>query len=220
MMSDWTSDLDWSKSALLVIDMQNDYCHWQGAEVLNGGDVTRRTAILPAVQVLIDAAHRASTPVIFIRTTHDHTTTSSAWASRRQGTDWRHPYCLTGTWGAEYFGVLPEEGDIEVTKHRFSGFVGTDLELRLRALGRETLIIAGVDTNVCVESTMRDGYMRDFSCVLVADATAAGTADEHAAACATLGRYFGWTAKTTAVVAQLDTVAPWKPGLGEALAAG
>lgn len=220
MMSDWTHDLDWSKSALLVIDLQNDYCHWQGAEVLNGGDVTRRTAILPAVQRLIDAAHRAATPVIFLRTTHDHTTTSSAWSVRRSGREWRHPYCVTGTWGTEYFGVQPAPEDLEVTKHRFSGFVGTDLELRLRALGRETLIITGVDTNVCVESTMRDAYMRDFSCVLVTDATAAATEEEHAAACATLGRYFGWTARTAAVVAQLDTVAPWKPGLGEALAAG
>ena len=216
-MSDWTTDLDWSKSALLVVDLQNDYCHWQGAEVLNGGDVTRRTAILPAVQRLIDAAHRASTPVIFIRTEHDHTTTSPAWAYRRR--DVRNPFCVTGTWGAEYFGVEPGPDDLEITKHRFSAFVGTDLELRLRALGRETLIIAGVDTNVCVESTMRDGYMHDFSCVLVTDATAAGTVEEHEASCATLGRYFGWTAKTATVAAMLDTVAPWKPGLAEALAA-
>lgn len=203
-----------------MVDLQNDYCHWQGAEVLNGGDVTRRTAIVPAVQRLIDAAHRASTPVIFIRTVNDPTTTSPAWALRRQGEGWQHPYCLTGSWGAEYFGVLPEQDDVEVTKHRFSAFVGTDLELRLRAIGRETLIITGVDTNVCVESTMRDGYMRDFACVLVTDATAAGTPEEHAAACATLGRYFGWTAKTRAVIAILDTIAPQKPGLAEALAAG
>src|SRR5256885_9534621 len=68
--------------------------------------------------------------------------------------------------------LVPEPGDIVVSKHRFSGFYGTDLELILRGLFIEYLVFTGCTTSVCVESTMRDAMFRDFRCVLLADCTA------------------------------------------------
>lgn len=68
--------------------------------------------------------------------------------------------------------LAPEPAEIVVSKHRFSGFYGTDLEMILRGLGIEYLVFTGCTTSVCVESTMRDAMFRDFRCMLLADCTA------------------------------------------------
>ena len=189
-MFDWKTELDWTKAAVIVVDMQNDFCHKEGSGSLNGGDVTRHYEIVPNIQRLIDAAHESDAPVFFIKTTHDNTRDSPAWLSRRR--DRKHPTCVTGTWGVEYFGVAPEPGDIEIIKHRFSAFIGTDLELKLRAQGIETILLTGVGTNVCVESTMRDGFMLDFYSILVTDCTAAGSQAAYDGTLANMSRSFGW----------------------------
>lgn len=106
-MTYWKEIVDLSKSAVVVVDMQNDYCHKEGSGALNGGDVTDHYAIVPNVQRLIDAAHESGIPVFFIKTTHDETTNSKVWLSRRIGR--KHDTCVTGTWGAEYFGVTPTD---------------------------------------------------------------------------------------------------------------
>ena len=83
----------------------------------------------------------------------------------------RAEICATGTWGAEYYRVQPTNDDCEVVKHRYSAFVGTTLEVILRSLARQTVVVTGVTTNVCVESTVRDAYMRDYRPLLVEDCT-------------------------------------------------
>lgn len=203
-MSDWKQVVDLSKSAVVVIDMQNDYCHKQGSGALNGGDVTDHYAIVPNVQRLIDAAHEAEIPVFFIKTTHDETTNSKVWLSRRIGR--KHDTCVTGTWGAEYFGVAPTHKDIEVIKHRYSAFIKTDFELKLRALGCETLLITGVATNVCVESTLRDGFMLDFYTVLVSDCTAAGSKAAYDATLENVRKGFGWVTDSMEICSEISAV--------------
>jgi ureidoacrylate peracid hydrolase len=83
----------------------------------------------------------------------------------------------------------PDEG--VVVKHRYSAFVGSRLPVVLRALGRPTLVLAGVTTNVCVESTARDAFMRDHEVVLVEDCAGAFTRAEHEAAVHNVRAYFG-----------------------------
>jgi ureidoacrylate peracid hydrolase len=203
-MSDWKKEVDLSKSAIIVVDMQNDYCHKEGSGALNGGDVTDHYAIVPNMQKLIDTAHEADIPVFFIKTTHDETTNSKVWLSRRIGK--KHDTCVTGTWGAEYFGVAPTGKDIEVIKHRYSAFINTDLELKLKALGRETLIMTGVATNVCVESTLRDGFMLDFYTVLVSDCTAAGSKAAYEATLDNVRKGFGWVTDSSDICSELKAV--------------
>ncbi|WP_274651071.1 cysteine hydrolase family protein [Paenibacillus humicola] len=189
-MSNWEEFIDLKKSAVIVVDMQNDFCHENGATARNGGDVSGVPAIVPNLQRLIDAAHAAGRPVFFIQTTHDETTDSQVSLAMRK--DRKHKTCVTGTWGAEYFGVYPQQGDIEVIKHRYSAFIGTDLELRLRTLGCETLLMTGVVTSICVESTLRDGYMLDFYPILVTDCTTGGTKASYDATLSVVSRSFGW----------------------------
>jgi ureidoacrylate peracid hydrolase len=189
-MSDWKEIFDWSKTAVIVVDMQNDFCHVDGSGSLNGGDVTKHYAIVPNIQRVIDAAHGAGRPVVFIKTTHDASTNSPAWLSRRR--ERKHDTCVTGTWGTEYFGVAPIEGDVEVIKHRYSAFIGTDLDLKLRSMGVEALIFTGVGTNVCVESSIRDGFMLDYYVTLLKDCTAAGDDLAYNSTLTTIGRSWGW----------------------------
>jgi len=191
---DWKTMIDLKKSALIVVDMQNDFCHKNGSGALNGNDVTRHYELVPRLQKLIDSAHEAGIPVIFIKTEHDETTDSKVWKSRRKGR--KHPTCVKGSWGTEYFGVAPTEKDIEVIKHRYSAFIGTDLELKLRAMGCETLLMTGVSTNVCVESTLRDGFMLDFNVILVEDCCAAANAELHQGTINNVSRHFGYVSNS------------------------
>ena len=102
--------------------------------------------------------------------------------------------CLTGSWGGEFVdGIVPQEGEAVVTKHRFSAFVDTGLELMLRARGIRTVVLAGVITNCCVELTARDAVMRDFYLVVAEDCVAVKDKliDLHAASLESMRLYFG-----------------------------
>lgn len=123
---------------------------------------------------------------------------SEVWLSRFP--DGVNPICHTGSWGAEFYEVSPQSDDIIVKKHRYSGFVHTWLESILRTLKIETLIITGVSTNLCVESTARDGFMLDYRIVLMKDACAAFSQEEHDMSLKTVDTYFGMVAETEQVV--------------------
>jgi ureidoacrylate peracid hydrolase len=201
---EWVDYVDLGKSALIVVDMQNDFVHSDGACALNGLDVTKSQAIVPDIQRVIDAMHIAGRPVIFIKTTHDDSTNSPAWLTRLIGR--AHPICVTGTWGTEYFGVAPVDGDIEVIKHRYSAFIGTDLDLKLRSMGVESILMTGVGTSVCVESTMRDGYMLDYYALLVTDATAGGSEQDYQGSLTNMSRGFGWLTDSVEVSSLLGAL--------------
>jgi ureidoacrylate peracid hydrolase len=193
---------DPATTALLVVDMQNDFCHPEGAGAVNGGDVGACVAMAPRLKRLIAAARTMGIQPIFIRAVHNRWTDSPARLDRNHGR--RAGICREGTWGAEWYGVAPEPADPIVTKHRYSAFINTDLDLILRAQGIEHLILTGVATNGCVESTARDGFMMDYHIVFVDDcsATSAGPA-AHAATVANMGRAFG------VVVQSADLLALW-----------
>ena len=87
--------------------------------------------------------------------------------------------------------VRPEPGDAMVTKHRFNAFRNTDLDTILRARGVRTIVMTGVATNVCVETTARDGFMHDYYVVFTDDGTAAYAEEDHEATLRNIARYFG-----------------------------
>lgn len=176
-------------AALLVIDMQNDFCHSEGAGARNGSDVGPVQAIVPTLNGLIDEARAAGMTVIFIRAVHNQWTDSEVRLERRRAR--AVPNCVEGTWGAEWYGVAPLDGECIVTKHRFSAFIGTDLDLILRAQGIRSLVVTGTATNVCVESTARDGFMMDYYIVLVEDCCATGNTELHQATLKNISRGFG-----------------------------
>lgn len=187
-------------TALLVIDVQNDYCHPEGALARNGNDVTAVPAMLPHLHDLIDAAHCAGVPVIYVQTIHEQETDSEVWKQRSSGA--MADVCRADTWGSRFYEVTPSTGDIIVNKHRYSAFICTRLDSILRSQKIDTLVVAGVSTNVCVESTVRDGFMMDYHILVAADSCASFNAEAHTMALKNIALYFGRVLDTDTICRQ------------------
>ncbi len=185
-------------SALLVVDVQNDFCHPEGGMAKQSRDVSLMGAMVPRLLSLIDRARQVNLPIIFIKASHSRWTNSPVWLSKKSSLE--NPICEKGSWGAEFYKVAPREGDWVISKHRFSAFIDTDLDLILRSRGIETLIMTGVATNVCVDCTARDGYQRDYYIVFLDDCTASFSLEDHKATLSNIDRFFGTVATSEQVV--------------------
>ena len=168
-------------TALLVVDMQNDYCSAGGASDRNGRDLSAAQAIIPSVQRLIEAARRAKVPVLFTKyTVGPGSAGLSGPEILRRGANFKGlESTIRGTWGHDIvdgLSVQPEQ-DVVIEKRRLSSFVGTDLDLILRSRGVKTIVVAGVVTQGCVESTVRDAVGHDYY-VAVPEDCVASTVDE------------------------------------------
>ncbi len=179
------------KTALVVVDVQNDFCHNQGVFGKRNFNLSYTEKAVNNILHFMNQCRQYSLPIIFVRTLHSSWTDSESWIGRMEGAAREMPICRPESWGAEFYKVKPLAGDFIVTKHRFSGFVGTDLDLVLRSTGIETLLMTGVATNVCVETTARDGFNRDYRIILVEDCCAAFSEAEHASTITNMSKYFG-----------------------------
>lgn len=181
-----------SNSALLVIDIQNDFCHSKGSLAQFGRDVSKNQEVVPKIKTLIKHARKVEVPIIFVQTVQDEFRNSDVWRDRPSvDPEVEIPVAQKGTWGAEFYEIYPEEKDIIIEKTRYSAFIGTDLDLVLRSLNIKSLIVTGVATNVCVESTARDGFMRDYYVTLVEDCCASFFNDLHEATIKNMNIFFG-----------------------------
>ena len=197
--------VDPAATAVLVVDVQNDYCHPEGALGRQGLPTAAAMGMIPTLERLLAAARTHGTRVIFIKTVHTDATDSAAWIRRSGGIS--TAVCRENSWGGEYTGVAPRDGEVVVIKHRYSGFVNTRLDSVLRTLKVENVILTGVSTNVCVESTARDAYMRDYNLVFLSDCTAAYAQEDHDATLRTMSRNFGTVASAG------DVIAAWEATL-------
>ena len=191
-----TDILDRERAALIVVDVQNDYCHLDGALGAAGFDVSTMDPMCSVIDTLRSDARRWDVPVVFLKTIHSPVTDTPAW---RRKTNHSMAICREGTWGAEYYRLRPDHDDLEVIKHRYSGFIGTNLAQVLAALGRTTVTMTGTATNVCVESTARDACMLDYDVVVVEDGVAATDPAAHRGSLENLGRFFGHVVSSESV---------------------
>lgn len=183
--------LDPRRSAVVVIDVQNDFCHPDGVQGRRGRDLATVGPAVERLGELVDGARAKGVPVIFIQTLHDDATDTANWLARNGG-EVRPQTCHPGSWGADFFELQPDpDTDVVVTKSRYSAFVGTTLEQVLKRLGRDSLLLAGVSTAVCVETTLRDGVCRDYLATLVEDCCSAYGAEAHDRAVAAVKGGFG-----------------------------
>jgi len=198
----WLSE---EKPALLIIDMQNAFLHPNGHLVKLGENNKPYLAIVPKIARLADLARSLGIPVIYFRHAYrpgyidGGIVVHELFPSDKESGGW-----LDGTWDTEIFEPLkPRESDIVIKKNRYSGFFGTDLDQLLRNLGVNTLIITGIHSNVCCDSTARDAVFRDYRVYFVSDATAAVDETLHMATLRTIGKYFGRVLTTEEVVKHL-----------------
>jgi nicotinamidase-related amidase len=164
--------LDRGACALLVIDMQRFFLDHDSPTFTCGG-----LAVLPTIQRVVSAFRKANRPVIFTRHVHhpgDLDSGIMGW--------WWQGKCLEGSRESEIHPALaPLAGEKVVFKHRYSAFYNTDLETVLRCLSVRDLVITGVMTNLCCESTARDAYFRDHRVFFLADGTATINEEMHVA---------------------------------------
>lgn len=208
---DFAAKVGFGRSAVLVVDMQNEYCSPGNAYERSGfeQDLTPIEAMIPRLQGLLRSARSHGVPVVYIQMICDRRYLSAAWmeqAHRKRPRMYSEiPVCAEGSWGAEIIPQLaPLPGERVVQKHRNSAFIDTDLRDYLRDANIETIIVTGVGTCGCVDSTARDGFMMDFNVVVVEDCVAMAWGDLHAAALQQIDALFG-EVRTSA-----DVVTAWK----------
>ncbi|MEE9495947.1 MAG: cysteine hydrolase [Desulfobacterales bacterium] len=194
-----------SNAALLVVDVQNDFCHNQGVfSKYKTVTLDHVELAISNLSALIEKCREFNLPIIFIRTTHSAWTNSPSWLKRMEGAAEKMRICPPDSWGSNFYNVATKEGDCIVTKHRYSAFIGTDLDLILRSKGIENILVSGVATNVCVESTARDGYHRDYNVILIEDCCGAYDNAEHAATLNNISKFFGVVTSSETLIATLE----------------
>jgi ureidoacrylate peracid hydrolase len=197
--------LDPQDAALVIIDVQNDFCHEAGVSVSTGmADRDSFQGVVAPIGSLADKARELGIPVIFVYMTLDAGTISEAWKNKFGDLK----IIEKGSWGADYYKLFPLEGDYIVEKHRYSAFIGTNLDLILRSLGRKSIIVAGVVTNVCVESTARDGFMLDYNVSVVSDGCAGSSPAAHEASLDNINRVFGITPTSAEILRSWKSSVP------------
>jgi len=194
-----------AKTAVLVVDVQNDFCSPDGATAKSGRPVQASIEMVPRLQRFLDGARAHGVHVAFICVNNTDYTSSEAWSYRASETP-RIGNCREGTWGAELYALIARPGEPIVVKHRNSGFYNTRLETILRAWKTETVIVTGTATNVSVEATARDAVQHDYNLVLLADCTAAYEQHAHDATLYNLRTFYGTVTTADAVLAIWSSV--------------
>lgn len=193
--------IDPASTVLLIIDMQNDYCHPEGFLGKAGADTSPVMRMAPVLCDLLETARAAGIHVIHTRNWHRPATDSPAWLDKlaRLGQTQERRPAIAGSWGADWYEVQPLPGEEVISKFRYDAFLGTNLEFLLRARGIRTVVITGTATNVCVESTARAAHMRDFHLVMVEDAVAAVSVAAHEGTLENIAANFGEVASASRV---------------------
>lgn len=185
--------LDPATTAVVVVDMLNDFCVEGGAMVLPGCET-----ILPAQQEVVAAGRTAGCPIVFVIDAHRGNAPNDREFRKRT----RH--CIEGEWGARVIDALePQQQDLKVIKRRYSAFFNTDLDVSLRDFNISSLIVMGVVTNICVRSTVHDAFFLGYDVVVVEDGCAATGPREQASSLYDIATHFGVVARSQDVTAHL-----------------
>lgn len=190
-------------AAAVVIDMQNDFCHPEGAMAALGADVAVNAALVRPVRRFVDAVHAVGGRVVFVRL--EHTPEHRPLPAPGVPPD---GVCDAGSWGAQLVsGLTALPGDLSISKTRYSAFLGTDLESVLRSNGIGALVVTGTTANVCVDSTVRDAAQRGFTTWVLSDLVGYVRADLAEPCLRNLGLYFADVRTSAGLTAALLSAA-------------
>lgn len=205
------ADISPQRAALLVIDPQNAFCHDEGTLGRSGVDVKPAQAAVAQIRTLAEGFRAAGLPVIWTQQVHlepDAARARKVLAShtaKRKGVS-----ALAGTWDADLVDEIKDLADdptYVIVKHRFGGFYETRLAALLDMLGVDALFVTGVTANACVETTLREAYLRDLDVVAVSDAIAAVRPEWTTTAHEVWGHYLGAVADTEETLGWLANAA-------------
>src|SRR5437763_4158669 len=220
--------VDPSRTAVVVVDMQNDFAADGGMFARAGIPLDGIRAVVEPTARVLAGARRAGMTVVYLKMEFEpdlsnagppdapnflfHQALGAGGAvvapdgrPRRQ--------LVKGTWNTEILPELtPERADLVVSKHRYSGFFETDLDAILEERGISSLVFTGCTTSVCVDSTLRDAFYRDYRCLLLTDCCAEAIGSElartnHDASLAVIEALFGWTTRSECLLLSLSQAA-------------
>ncbi|HBS0955495.1 pyrimidine utilization protein B [Klebsiella pneumoniae] len=210
------------QSALIVVDMQNAYASQGGYLDLAGFDVSATRPVIDNINTAVAAARAAGMLIIWFQNGWDDQYVeaggpgspnyhkSNALKTMRQRPELQGKLLAKGGWDYQLLDELtPQEGDIVLPKPRYSGFFNTPLDSILRSRGIRHLVFTGIATNVCVESTLRDGFFLEYFGIVLEDAThQAGPAFAQQAALFNIETFFGWVSDVESFCHALSHATP------------
>jgi ureidoacrylate peracid hydrolase len=211
--------VDFDRAAIVAVDMQNAFASKGGMLDIAGADLSDAQRVVRAIRAVLAAARRAEMPVVYLQMGYKPDLSNSGgpnspnWHKElamhlmNKRPELKGKLLTEGTWDFAIVDELaPEEGDLVITKTRYSGFAGTTLDSQLRVRGIRYLFFAGIATNVCVESTLRDAYFQDYWPILLRDGSMpAGNASVQEATLYNVESFFGWSAKSEDLIAILES---------------
>ena len=211
-----------SQTAVIVIDMQNAYASPGGYLDLAGFDISGADRVIRNTKGVLEVARAAGMPVIYFQNGWDadyveaggpgspNFHKSNALKTMRERPELQGTLLAKGTWDYELVEELkPQPGDIVLHKTRYSGFFNSQLDSTLRSRGIRNIVLVGIATNVCVESTLRDGFFLEYFGVVLEDAThQAGPEFVQQAAIYNIEKFFGWVSSVADFKGAFGQVAP------------
>jgi ureidoacrylate peracid hydrolase len=175
-------------TALVLVDMQRDYCCEGGVLDKMGFDIKPSRELAPRLNEFVKQVRESLKFIVHLRMELNPDLRSPALAEHyeRVGLQRKHDPSYS-----EFYGVTPKEGEVIIPKYRYSGFVSTYFDKYLRSNAIKTLVLTGTATNVCVESTARDGFMRDYHIVVPKDMTEGTSPDAKKWSLLNIDTFFG-----------------------------
>lgn len=191
------------RPVLLVVDMQNGFCGLGGTFDKFGFNIGPYRAIIPALQSLIGRMRRLGVSIYYSKAIREKTGLDCIDKvhriipeSRRERTE-KLPLCIRGTWDSDIVDeVYPQPGDYIVEKRRDSVFQDTEFELWLKAFKADTIIFCGIDTYICVESSIRDAFNKGYDVITVSDCVASRNPAHHKTTLEQVAEAYGWVLTT------------------------
>jgi ureidoacrylate peracid hydrolase len=184
--------------ALLVIDVQNGFVSEGGSYDLLGMNVSNYQKVVPNIKELIDLCRKFKIPIFYTQAVREAsgidllTKTHRILPLSREERIKKRPICVRGTWDSKIVEeIKPTAKDHIIIKRRDSAFQDTETEVWLRSIGIDTLIFCGIDTSICVETSLRDGFNRGYDIILISDATASSNIQHYKTTIEHVKEYYG-----------------------------
>jgi ureidoacrylate peracid hydrolase len=184
--------------ALIVIDVQNGFASKGGSYDLLGMEISNYTKVIPKIRDLIIMCRSAGIPIFYTQAVREAsgidllTKSHQILPKSREERIMKRPICIRGTWDADIVDdVKPIESDHIVIKRRDSAFHDTEIGVWLRSIQVDTLIFCGIDTSICVETSLRDAFNLGYDIIVVSDATASSNRKHYDSTLENTRDYYG-----------------------------
>ena len=212
-------NIDFRKSAVVVVDMQNAFASAKGMLDLAGVDISAAPQVVHSIGGVLEAARQVGVPIVYLKMGYQPDLsdgggpTSPNWHKElgirmmNCRPELKGKLVTVGSWDFEIVNELkPRPDDLVIVKTRYSGFARTPLDEELRKRGIRFLFFTGIATNVCVESTLRDAFFLDYWPILISDGAMGSQPSLHQAALQNVEAFFGWTIPAAEFVNKVGAV--------------